>query len=127
MNGMVIDFPKQADEAIRDVAVSRGLRVLKETHYEAINRELIYIKGKRVYRMDVNYDSAKAILVCTGYLDEYPNTFARMIRQYFSFLPERQPSSKTVWHKLGELPLGLTKDEYRSVLEYYVDQTKRIT
>jgi hypothetical protein len=43
-NRLMFEFPEELDKALQVAAKDRGLRLMRETHYDAINREIRWFK-----------------------------------------------------------------------------------
>lgn len=113
-------FPNNIDHVLQDIAIKYKLKLLKNTHYNAINRELKWYTKKEIHRLNLNYDEEEKIISVTHYIDKVPFGMGRIIERLHDLVPLFPYLAKIEWYKIDNLPLNLTKEEYTITIENYI-------
>ena len=114
---MANDFPHAVQQALEELATQRGLKLRKETHYDAANRELHWFESNRLHRLDFNLDREKPLITVTHYVDEFPKLLPKAFLIWcHNFIPLFPYCAKIKWQRLTELSLDLSLDEYKQKL-----------
>jgi len=118
---MVNNFPSNFDEALKSISTEFKIKLLKETHYEARNRELHWLEKNRLHRLDFNFDNN--MIAVTHYIDKFSIPLPKKILIWcHDYIPGFPYCAKISWEKLSPLPLELSKEEYKARLEEIIDR-----
>ena len=100
-------FPRDIEDVIRRVAEERGLRVGLDTHYDAMNCEVSWWRGRTLHRVDFQPTGQDSLHV-TLYRDVFPNTpwLPPRLRVWAHnlLLPGVPCAAKIEWSSLGDFP-----------------------
>lgn len=113
---MANDFPEILNEVLTELALQRNFKLLKETHYESLNRELQWLDNKTLNRIDFDYSSGDLFVIVTVYRDRF-KIFPRFLIWCHNNIPMFPYCAKIKWNKLGKLSLELSKDELKKHIE----------
>jgi len=114
-----VDFPDYLNEALEEIGLEYNLKLKKETHYEAIDRELQRIHKNRLDRLNFTFDSKNSLVKLTHYADAFP-LFPKFLIWCHNFIPGFPYLGKIKWESLTDLPVGLSKEEYKVKVTAYV-------
>jgi len=125
-NNFKYSFPNDINLALQDISTKYKLKLLKNTHYNATNRELKWYTKKEIHRLNFNYDEEAKIITITHYIDKVPFCMGRIIEKLHDLVPIFPYLAKIEWLKIGTLPINLTKKEYTIIIENYIKRMLRI-
>lgn len=103
------EFPRNLNDALSDLAKGRKLCLGKDTHFEANNRELEWIKGNVCHRLNFNHAGID-ITVC--YYKDIFKVFPRFFRWCHNFIPLFPCFVKIQRKPLENLPSNMSKADY---------------
>ena len=118
------NIPINLESAIKSIARERGLRVEFDTHYDAMNCVVSWIKGKILYRLDFQPTTSGGTDV-TLYKDHFlllPRllSWADSRIPFFAYL---SPLYRKIDYKsLMELSNGESLDYYNKVVQKSIDE-----
>lgn len=115
------NFPDTLQSALKELSLEHRVTLLKETHYEAINRELQWLKEGKLHRLDFNLDVTNQSITVTLYIEEYPLIFSRVLIWWNNFIRLFPYRAKIKWSSLTNLPVGLTQDEYKEKIKEIIN------
>lgn len=113
----MFEFPCKLDKALQAAAKDRGFRLMRETHYDAINRELCWFERNMQKRIDFDFDGN--IVRVTFYGDRFP-CFPRLWIGLHNIVPMFPYVAKIEWRCLDELPPGGERAFYDAKLQSYI-------
>ena len=119
------NFPPTLDQALEELAKEYHLIIRRNTHYEAINRELWQFHGHWLYRLNLNFDGTEANVSVTSYIDKFPVFLAKLLILFHNIIPGFPYCARISWRREGTLPLGLRENEYRDKLRSYIENCLR--
>jgi len=111
-------FPEVVDRVLRKISDEAHFRLHKNTHYDALNRELRWLKRNIQTRLNFEFDGNSLITV-TLYRDEFS-----CCPRFFIWLHNNVPMfpylAKINFKKLGSLPCKEREEFYYDALKSYV-------
>lgn len=126
MENKLIDFPKNINNALVELSREYKLGLFKETHYEAIDRELRFFKRSNIFRLNLNFNSGDNFVSVTFLNDQFPLPFSKIFEWLHNYIPFFSYCAKTSWKKLSNLPLGLNQEEYKEIIKKVIQDNIRI-
>lgn len=117
----LFEFPPKLDEAIHAIAADRKARVAKNTHYDAVNRELRWFDDNTYHRISFDFDGA--VIRATGLLEIYPFCARSLVALRNTYLVSRL--RKIEWKALGELPPGQERGFYEAKIQTFIARVGR--
>jgi len=115
-------IPINFDNALIEIAIEYGMRLDKETHFEALNREVVWFDHNILYRLDFNYDYELTLIKCTAYVDTFPQMFPRLLRWLHLYVPGFPYKAKSSWFTIGTISLEFTKIQYKDILRSFISR-----
>lgn len=104
-----ITFPDELAKALYAIAQKYNLKLIKDTHYDAINRVLYWYENKMLKR--INFECLSHQVDVCLYQDEFP-----IAPRLFSWLHNNIPMfpylAKISWQQLDNLPLDQSYEYY---------------
>ena len=126
MENKRVDFHIKLEEALQEISHEYQFRLLKETHYEANNRELRWTKGIKIYRLDFDYSGAVPNSISVTMLIDRFLFFPNVFEWCHDYIPGFPYCAKIIWEKLPDLPLGFSKDEYKEKIKLYIKEIQEM-
>lgn len=112
------EFPQNIDKVLNNLAKEHRIKIGKETHYDALNREISWLEKNILKRIDLTL--VGEFVDVTFYIDTFPFCPKLFIwcRNYIPMFPYL---AKGAWKELGKLPLEETEDYYHEKIKSYID------
>ena len=117
--GVQIIFPEKIEILLHKIAKEYGLDLARDTHYDAINRVLSWIKGSIRRRIDFTLIENGSIAV-TLYKDIFPS-WPKLWIWFHNVIPGFPYKARIEWMRLGELPEGETDGYYYERIKSYIE------
>lgn len=120
----MIEFPELLDKMLYNFAEQNKLVLKKETHYEAINRELIWFEKNICKRLDftvVINESDNQKFIDVTYLESiYPSLFPRLSRWLEKNIPYFPSFAKHgKWEKIDKFSIDLQEGLEKRINSYF--------
>jgi hypothetical protein len=113
------NFPSAIDSVLQKIADEFKLRLARNTHYEATNRELRWFEKNVQKRMNFTFDGKEVSV--TFYKDIFP--FApRLFIWCHNNLPMFRYFARIEWQALERLPPDASENFYSSKLRAMIEQ-----
>jgi hypothetical protein len=108
------DFPDEVHQVLKELRDEYKIKMKKETHYDAIDRELQWYDKNRLYRLNFDFSGSPSFITVHMLITKF-------VFPFFLF----PLCSKTTWEKFADIPLGLSKEKYKEIIKKYINQTKQ--
>lgn len=117
MVNRVIDFPEDIHNALLELARECRIKLRKETHYEARDRELRWYIKNSIYRLNFDFSTKDSFVSVTYLIDKFPIPIPQLFEWGHDYIPYFPYCAKITWKRLDDLSLGLTKEEYKKKIK----------
>lgn len=111
------NFPENIEKVINAIAKENRMVVKKETHYDAVNREMYWFEKNRRKRID--FALVNSLIVVTSYDDIFP-VCPLILTWCHDYIPMFPLFAKIQWEKVDELLLGETEGYYHEKIKLYI-------
>src|SRR5215510_10738917 len=113
------NFPPVIDAVLQKIADEFKLRFVKNTHYEALNRELKWFDNKVQKRINFTFDGNEVSV--TLYKDTFPFS-PRFLIWCHNNIPMFRYSARIEWRTVEKLPADRSEEFYLSKLRALIEQ-----
>ncbi|MCK5491922.1 MAG: hypothetical protein KAJ14_02290 [Candidatus Omnitrophica bacterium] len=117
----IVSFPKSLNKALEEISSEYKIKLLKETHFNAINRVLKVYKKNIVHRLDFNLDEENYLISVTYYIDTFPIYFSRLLERLHDIIPLFPYCAKIKWSNLEEFSSKLSTEQYKEKIKSYIE------
>lgn len=121
----VIKFPPLLEKVLLEAAERNNLRLEKETHYETINRVLVWFEKNVCKRLDFTLvKEGNQYFIDVTYLE---NVYPKFLPPFFRWIEQNVPlapsfTKKNQWKNLDKFPVDL-QDGIEEKVSCYINKT----
>lgn len=113
----MVKFPQPLNRVLEICAKENGAKLLRNTHYNAVNVELVFYLGDSVRRLNCELVESRVHVFL--YIETFP-CFPVVLRWCQNNIPMFPSLAKRQWKKVAELPDTEADDYYSARIAAFV-------